>query len=52
MHDPLQQGLSDASIMRAERCKKTKMPSLYERGAKAKQGTMATRLKRMLNLEH
>lgn len=47
-HDLLQDGASDASIMRDAGWKTTRMVGLYGRGAKAEQGAMASRLKQMV----
>lgn len=47
-HDLLEDGASDASIMRDAGWKTTRMVGLYGRGARAKQGAMASRLKQLL----
>jgi len=44
-HDLVEDGASDAAIMRDAGWKTSRMVGLYSRGAKAKQGAMAARLK-------
>ena len=47
-HDLVEGGAPDAAIMRDAGWKTTRMVGLYSRGAKAKQGAMATHLGRRL----
>jgi integrase len=46
-HDLVEDGASDAAIMRDAGWKTTRMVGLYSRGAKAKRGAMAARLERL-----
>ena len=45
--DLVEDGASDAAIMRDAGWKTPRMVGMYSRGAKAKQGAMATRLRRL-----
>lgn len=47
-HDLVEDGASDAAIMRDAGWRTTRMVGMYSRGAKAKQGAMAARLRRLM----